>query len=77
MASEIDQYARKLGFTNAYCSSSSKMWLFLSKDWNIVDLVDSNQQVTITFSYFQKLFKITSIYARCCALKRLELWDSL
>lgn len=35
-ASNIDQYARKLGLINFICNSSTKMWIFLPEDWNVV-----------------------------------------
>lgn len=45
--------------------------------WNIMDIDDSGQQLTITFSYTQKNFKIALVCARCNQLDRLELWESI
>lgn len=38
---------------------------------------DIGRQLTFTFKANMMKFKITSVYARCNALKRLELWDEL
>lgn len=39
--------------------------------------MNSIQQITIKFTKFNKSFVIISVYARCTALQRLELWEEL
>lgn len=38
---------------------------------------DSAQQITMKFCMNGRYFVISSIYARCTAVERLELWDEL
>lgn len=45
--------------------------------WNKEVLVDWGQQVAITFNLGPNRFRVTSIYARCNSLERLELWDNI
>ncbi|KAG5599847.1 hypothetical protein H5410_031217 [Solanum commersonii] len=40
-------------------------------------IIDSYQQITMTFSNDNKLLLITAVYARCNTLERLELWEQL
>lgn len=58
---------------------NGKIWLFIDAmvEWDL--LIDTEQQMTIRV-YHRELGKyiiMTFIYAKCCALERLELWDNL
>lgn len=75
--SELEMYKRRLGFHNAYCNVSSKIWVFWKEDWILQESRDSGQQLTIRFLCNQVYFSITSVYARCLAVERLELWEEL
>lgn len=74
---EIEMYKMRLGFHNAYCSNSSKIWLFWGEKWESQEIRDSRQQVTIRFLYNQRQFSISAVYARCLAIERLERWEEL
>ncbi|XP_075077075.1 uncharacterized protein LOC142163830 [Nicotiana tabacum] len=59
--------------------ANNKIWLFLDSvmQWELV--IDTEQQLT-TRVYHQdndKYIMMTFVYAKCSALDRLELWDSL
>lgn len=54
-----------------------KFGFFWGNYWEGVVFLNSAQQLTMKFSKFNKSFMITSIYARCNALDRLELWEEL
>ncbi|KAG5591558.1 hypothetical protein H5410_042072 [Solanum commersonii] len=62
--SQIEQYRAQLGFDHVGVNRSGKIWYFWRDDWEVLSVIDSIQQVT-------------SIFARCSALERLELWDEL
>lgn len=40
-------------------------------------ILDSIQQISVKFTYDNKQFIISLVYARCSALERLKLWDEL
>lgn len=42
-----------------------------------IDTEDSGQQVTLTFSYTQKSFKVTVVCDRCSCVERLDLWETI
>ncbi|KAH0716859.1 hypothetical protein KY290_013428 [Solanum tuberosum] len=77
--SEMDRYMRRLGKQNAKFNCSSKIWLFWDDEWEELDCIDLVQQITISFKHRNNnaQVKITSVYARCSSLERLELWDDL
>lgn len=54
-----------------------KIWLFWQNEWEGSVVQDSTQQITIKFCIFGKTFLVTSVYARCTILERLELWKEL
>nr|XP_009759375.1 PREDICTED: uncharacterized protein LOC104211932 [Nicotiana sylvestris] len=63
----------------AISNVNGKIWLFFDSvvEWDL--LIDTEQQMTIRV-YHQDLGKyimMTFVYAKCCALERLELWDNL
>lgn len=74
---KIDHYRTRLRFTNAVANSSSKIWIFWKEDWSSQIILDTIQQITMKFIKDNKGFIITTIYVRCNALKRLELWEKL
>ncbi|XP_015161972.1 uncharacterized protein [Solanum tuberosum] len=74
---ELDQYKRKLGFDNALANYSEKIWIFWRDDWEGTLLMDSIQHISMKFCKNNSSFIISSIYARCNALDRLELWEEL
>ncbi|WMV24107.1 hypothetical protein MTR67_017492 [Solanum verrucosum] len=74
---DIYQYKRRLGFDRAVANSSSKIWVFWNDQWNGQVIADSHQQITVRFCYQNKFFRITSVYARCNSMERLELWEDI
>ncbi|XP_059306439.1 uncharacterized protein LOC132057867 [Lycium ferocissimum] len=76
---KIDGYKRFLRFHHSIANSSGQIWCF----WNHVDhyeiLENNDQQITIKLkdSPNDSGTYITAIYAKCLALERIELWDSI
>ncbi|XP_075074436.1 uncharacterized protein LOC142162033 [Nicotiana tabacum] len=58
---------------------NGKIWLFIDAmvEWDL--LIDTEQQITIKVYHRElgKYIMMTFVYAKCCALERLELWDNL
>ncbi|KAK4706364.1 hypothetical protein R3W88_034059 [Solanum pinnatisectum] len=77
--SELEQYSRNLGLQNAKANCSAKIWIFWDDSWEDEGSSDTTQQLTMNFkiSGTQDRFDVTTIYARCSALERLELWEDL
>lgn len=76
---EIENYKRRLGMESAKANISGKIWVFWNSSWEGEVCGDTIQQLSVKFKErsSQMEFYITAIYARCSALERLELWDSL
>ncbi|XP_049414796.1 uncharacterized protein LOC125877592 [Solanum stenotomum] len=76
---ELERYRIKLGMPKAKASSSAKIWIFWKDDWEEQDYNDTGQQLTVNFQKrgTTDIFSVTAVYARCNALERLELWESL
>ncbi|XP_049378160.1 uncharacterized protein LOC125842928 [Solanum stenotomum] len=77
--SELEAYRRKLGLPNARVNSSSKIWVFWEDNWVEKGSTDTMQQLTMQFQLRGRdvCFRVTTVYARCSALERQELWDDL
>ncbi|KAH0723868.1 hypothetical protein KY290_005274 [Solanum tuberosum] len=76
---EGDLSPRQISHLNGKSKKGAKIWIFWEEDWEELDVVDSVQQVTIRFKRrgLNHYFRITAVYAKCSALKRLELWEKL
>ncbi|XP_015161616.1 uncharacterized protein [Solanum tuberosum] len=74
---ELDQYKVKLGFDKALVNRSGKIWIFWRDDWEGTIVMDSLQQITMRFCRNDSYYIIFSVYARCSAIVRLELWAEL
>ncbi|XP_015168062.1 uncharacterized protein [Solanum tuberosum] len=77
--SELETYRRKLGLPNARVNSSAKNWVFWENGWVETDSTDTCQQLTMKYQLrgTDDKFTVTTVYARCSALERLELWEDL
>lgn len=78
--SELEEYRRRLGLTHAKSKFSDKIWIFWDEDWEETgNNTDSTQQLTMEYKLKGRtyVFKVTSVYAKCSHLERLELWEDL
>ncbi|KAG5606965.1 hypothetical protein H5410_028457 [Solanum commersonii] len=64
---------------NAIVNCSGKIWLFWMDVWDGEIISDTIQQITIKFTHnvTKQHALITTVYARCSALERLELWEDI
>ncbi|KAH0638863.1 hypothetical protein KY285_035449 [Solanum tuberosum] len=76
---ELDNYKRRLGMQYAKANCSGKIWCFWNECWEEEGSTDTIQQLTINYKLkgSHDRFKVTAVYARCGALDRLKLWDTL
>lgn len=75
----VDQYRRRLGFEQVVVNVSNKIWVFIDQKFDFDILVNMEQQITLkmTDTDDHKEFIITMVYAKCDAIERIELWDTL
>ncbi|XP_015169050.1 uncharacterized protein [Solanum tuberosum] len=76
---KLVKYRRKLGMKNAMVNTTSKIWVYWNTELEREVMRDSYQQLTIKFRHVtcQKEVVISTVYARCTLLERLELWEDL
>ncbi|XP_070047517.1 uncharacterized protein [Nicotiana tomentosiformis] len=76
---KLDRYRRHIGFAQAFVSISNKIWAFIDEKYDVTVEINSVQQLTLRLvdTEEQKEFMLTLIYAKCDAIERIELWDSL
>jgi len=75
--SKLEHFKNKLGFDKALANCSGKIWTFLRDDWEGTIMMDSIQQLTLKFYNNNFCYIISSVYARCSSVERLELWEEL
>lgn len=74
---ELDQFRIMLGFDRALVNRSGKIWIIWKEDWEGTVVLDSFQPITMRFSKNNHHYIISSVYARCSAIDKLELWEEL
>ncbi|XP_015158754.1 uncharacterized protein [Solanum tuberosum] len=74
---ELEQYKRRLGFQNAFCKCSAKIWIFWDDDWIWEVVRDIVQHLSMRFEAGNVQFMVIAVYVRCNALERLELLEEL
>lgn len=70
---------RRLRMENDIANTFFKIWVFWTMDWQGQVELDTHQQTIIKFTHlgYHKEMMITTVYATCSALKRLELWNNM
>lgn len=58
---------------------SAEIWIFWEDGWEVEDLSNLIQEITIKFQRkgTNENICISAVYVRCSALERLELWNDL
>ncbi|XP_059295473.1 uncharacterized protein LOC132048806 [Lycium ferocissimum] len=76
---EVESYRRRLGILNSMVNMSEKIWISWTDDWQAQVIMDSMQHVTLKMTHvnLQQEAFVTIVYAKCTAIERLELWDSI
>ncbi|XP_009796364.2 uncharacterized protein [Nicotiana sylvestris] len=76
---KLEKYRRKIDFPLAISNVSNKIWAFFSERFEVTVVMDMVQQLTLKVFDIedQQEFYLTMVYAKCDAIERTELWDSL
>uniref|UniRef100_A0A1U7WFH7 Uncharacterized protein LOC104228034 n=1 Tax=Nicotiana sylvestris TaxID=4096 RepID=A0A1U7WFH7_NICSY len=78
-AKKLERYKNKIGLAQAISYVSNKIWAFIDEVFEVVVMYNMVQQLTLGLFHTEKHveFVLTLIYAKCDAIERIELWDSL
>lgn len=76
---KLERYRRNLGPHQALVNVYNKAWENIHEIYEVQLLVDMEQRLTLNLfnTELQKEFIITLVYAKCDALDRIELWDTM
>ncbi|XP_070011033.1 uncharacterized protein [Nicotiana sylvestris] len=76
---KLELYRRKIGLSQAFLNISNKVWAFVDDLYEVTVLYDMEQQITLKMIHTETHIVqiITLVYAKCDAIERIELWDSL
>ncbi|XP_059285640.1 uncharacterized protein LOC132039116 [Lycium ferocissimum] len=78
-ANKIHQYRIRISMPYANSNCNRKIWFFVNDNIDVEILEDTSQQVTLKlfFEELDKTMVVTLVYAKCDAIERLSLWDSM
>ncbi|XP_075084813.1 uncharacterized protein LOC142168055 [Nicotiana tabacum] len=78
-ARKLERYRMKIGFAQAIANVSNKIWAFIDEVFEVTILYDMVQQLTLRLFHTETHVELilTMVYAKCDAIERIELWDSL
>ncbi|KAI3463157.1 hypothetical protein Pfo_019820 [Paulownia fortunei] len=74
-----DFFCRRLEFSKSFANTSNKIWFFVDNDFDFQILLDHEQllHIEISSKLIASPILVTSVYAKCNASDRKELWDEL
>ncbi|XP_070017840.1 uncharacterized protein [Nicotiana sylvestris] len=78
-AKKLERYRNKVGLAQAISNVSNKIWAFIDELFEVTVMYNMVQQLTLRLFHTESHveFVLTLIYAKCDAIERIELWDSL
>ncbi|XP_075084879.1 uncharacterized protein LOC142168117 [Nicotiana tabacum] len=78
-ARKLERYRRKIGFAQAIANVSNKIWAFIDEVFDVTIMYNMVQQLTLRLFHTETHVKLvlTLVYAKCDAIERIELWDSM
>ncbi|XP_070002593.1 uncharacterized protein LOC142165947 [Nicotiana tabacum] len=78
-AKKLERYRNKIGLAQAISNVSNKIWAFIDEVFEVTVMYNMVQQLTLRLFHTETHveFVLTLIYAKCDAIERIELWDSL
>nr|XP_016502283.1 PREDICTED: uncharacterized protein LOC107820507 [Nicotiana tabacum] len=76
---KLEEYRRKLGIHSAYANMNGKIWAFVDEDIDVDIVMNMKQQMTLKLFHrnMSKELYMILLYAKCDAIARIELWDSM
>lgn len=74
-ARKLERYRRKIRIAQAIANVSNKIWAFIDDVFEVTVLYDMVQQLTLRLFHTESHVEhiITLIYAKCDAIKMIEL----
>lgn len=78
-ARTLERYRNRIGFAQAIANVSNKIWAFIDEVYEVTVMYNLVQQLTLRLYHSETHveFVLTLVYAKCDAIERIELWDSL
>ncbi|XP_019257600.1 PREDICTED: uncharacterized protein LOC109235803 [Nicotiana attenuata] len=78
-SNEVEKYRSKIGMAQAVVNVSNKIWAFIDEVFEVTILYNMVQQLTLRLFHTETHVELilTLVYAKCDAIERIELWDSL
>lgn len=78
-ARTLEKYRNRIGFAQAIANVSNKIWAFIDEVYEVTVMYNLVQQLTLRLYHSETHveFVLTLVYAKCDAIERIELWDSL
>ncbi|XP_075111674.1 uncharacterized protein LOC142181905 [Nicotiana tabacum] len=78
-ARTLERYRNIIGFAQAISNVSNKIWVFIDEVFEVTVIYNRVQQLTLRLYHTDSHVEIvlTLVYAKCNAIERIELWDSL
>ncbi|XP_070029053.1 uncharacterized protein [Nicotiana sylvestris] len=78
-ARTLEKYRNRIGFAQEIANVSNKIWAFIDEVYEVTVMYNLVQQLTLRqyHSETHVEFVLTLVYAKCDAIERIELWDSL
>ncbi|XP_075088531.1 uncharacterized protein LOC142170503 [Nicotiana tabacum] len=78
-AKKLERYRNKIGLAQAISNVSNKIWAFIDEVFEVTVMYNMVQQLTLRLFHTESHveFVLTLIYAKCDAIEKIELWDSL
>nr|XP_016513341.1 PREDICTED: uncharacterized protein LOC107830328 [Nicotiana tabacum] len=75
----MERYRNKIGLAQAISNVSNKIWAFIDAVFEVTVMYNMVQQLSLRLFHTESHveFVLTLIYAKCDAIERIELWDSL
>ncbi|XP_019241851.1 PREDICTED: uncharacterized protein LOC109221873 [Nicotiana attenuata] len=75
----LERYRSRIGFAQAIANVSNKIWAFIDEVYEVTIMYNMVQQLTLRLFHTENHVEIvlTLVYAKCDAIERIELWDSL
>jgi len=76
---ELNRYNRRLKMSKGYAKSNGKIWLFVNHGFDVTEVRNSEQQLSILIKNQTSnlIIWVTIVYAKCDTTQRIELWEEL
>nr|XP_009604419.1 uncharacterized protein LOC104099205 [Nicotiana tomentosiformis] len=76
---KLDRYKKRISFAQAFVNISNKNCAFVDENCEVTVIFDMEQRMTLRLvdSNSQQEVILTLVYAKCDAIQRIKMWDTL